>query len=165
VDVDRPVRKEPHAGDPPERERGDDAEHGYEERRRADLHHLEHGGVEPHFEQEHDHPEARQDREGRIDFQRLEPVESDESQVPDQDPRHELSQDRRLMDAGRDPSPELGRAENHGEGEKERNDGVVRAGSVRPGHGDHTCRRDDQEWVDAASAEHRGSIPKGEGFW
>jgi hypothetical protein len=41
----------------------------------------------------------------------------------------------------------------------------VRPGSVRPGHGDHACRRDDQEWVDAAGTEHRGSIPKGEGFW
>jgi hypothetical protein len=165
VHVARPVGKEPHAGKPSERERRDHAEQRHEERRRTHLHHLGHRRVEAHLEEEEDHAEAGQDRKRGVRLERLEAVESGEAEVADHDARDELSQNRRLADVGCDPAADLGRHEDHREGEKERDDGVSVLRRVRPRGGDHAGRERDQERLDAAGGEHRGSIPKGRGFW
>jgi hypothetical protein len=111
VDVRGLVGEKPRSDAPAERERRDHAEHRHEERRRPDLRHLADRGLQPYFEEQDDHAEARENAEHAGSVRIPSNAEdADEREVAEQDPREELAEDRGLLQADRRPAAELVRA-------------------------------------------------------
>jgi hypothetical protein len=128
VDVRAAVGQEQRPHPPPQRERRDHSKHGNQECGTAHFHHVAHGGLEPHLEQQQNHPELRERIDDGVGFQRVETVDPGQTEIAEHDAGDELAQHGRLSDARRDVASHFRAGENHDEREENRCEAAVRGG-------------------------------------
>jgi hypothetical protein len=117
------VRQEPRPDQPAEQERCRDPERCDQERRHADPHHLPDGRFEADVEEKDEHAEARQQIDVAVAGDRVEAVEPQETEVPEDHPGQQLPQDRRLPQPRRHVAAELGGDQDDGD---QQDDGCYR---------------------------------------
>ena len=105
---------------PAERERRYHPQHGHQQGREPDPHHVAHGGFESYFEEKYQHAELGQDFDRWVVGVRVEPWYSDEVGIAQNDTDQQLAENGWLIDEQRKMAAELGGHQYHGKGDDDR---------------------------------------------
>lgn len=109
VNVDAGIGQQPHAEEPSQDKRSDDAEKRHDEALEPHLHHLSYRRFEPDLEQQQEHAQTRQHVDARVLFHRFEPMQPDDAEVAENDPSYEFAKHSRLSKTNSNVAAKFGR--------------------------------------------------------
>ena len=151
-DVDAVIGQQPDADAPTQAEGSDHAESRHQERGGAHLHHLAHRGLQAHFEQQDQHPDAGQEIHELV---ALHGVQELDPEVAKHHADHQLPKHTGLARPGGQVPAQFGREEDDHQGqgdERGRIVGVIPRGPCGCGRSEHA---DEDEGVSGESVHRR----------